>query len=102
MLGVLGLKFEGRPHCGIDDASNIAKVLLNLIDDFAVLDVNEQLDLRTLKYRERALLKAAISTLESGESNSDEQLVRPFSLYRDCLRAPSYKHPFTCFLLSPS
>lgn len=31
MLGHLGLTFEGRPHSGIDDARNIARVLLALL-----------------------------------------------------------------------
>lgn len=31
MLQNLGLTFEGRPHCGLDDTTNIARIALELI-----------------------------------------------------------------------
>lgn len=31
MLGKLGLSFEGRPHSGLDDATNIAQIVLALL-----------------------------------------------------------------------
>ncbi|XP_065336475.1 3'-5' exoribonuclease 1-like [Cloeon dipterum] len=42
MLEHLALKFEGRPHAGIDDAKNIARILLVLISEQAVLLPNER------------------------------------------------------------
>lgn len=33
MLNFLKLKLEGRHHSGIDDARNISKIILKLIDD---------------------------------------------------------------------
>lgn len=40
MLESLGLKFEGREHSGIDDAKNIARVVVQLIKDRCVLKYN--------------------------------------------------------------
>ena len=31
MLGKLGLSFDGRPHSGLDDAMNIARIGLELL-----------------------------------------------------------------------
>lgn len=44
MLVNLGLEFEGRPHCGLDDSNNIARILCHLLEDGCVLKVNEKLD----------------------------------------------------------
>lgn len=41
MLQHLGMKFEGRPHSGIDDARNIARILIQLIKDGANANINE-------------------------------------------------------------
>ncbi|TPP66064.1 ERI1 exoribonuclease [Fasciola gigantica] len=30
-LGAVGLKFEGRPHCGMDDAKNTARLLFHIL-----------------------------------------------------------------------
>jgi inhibitor of KinA sporulation pathway (predicted exonuclease) len=43
MLEHLELDFEGRPHCGLDDARNIARVLLQMIRDGASIQVNERI-----------------------------------------------------------
>lgn len=40
MLESLGLQFEGREHSGIDDAKNIARVLLQLIRDGCIIKYN--------------------------------------------------------------
>lgn len=44
MLERLGLEFEGTPHSGIDDATNIARVAGSIIKDGGVLRVNERLE----------------------------------------------------------
>lgn len=31
MLGKLGLSFDGRPHSGLDDATNIARIVVELL-----------------------------------------------------------------------
>lgn len=40
MLENLGLRFEGREHSGIDDAKNIARVLVQLIKDGCIVKYN--------------------------------------------------------------
>eukprot|EP00088_Acartia_fossae_P004499 TRINITY_DN11927_c0_g1_i9.p1 TRINITY_DN11927_c0_g1~~TRINITY_DN11927_c0_g1_i9.p1 ORF type:complete len:380 (+),score=66.41 TRINITY_DN11927_c0_g1_i9:47-1186(+) len=51
MLVRMNLKFEGTPHCGLDDATNIARVVTRLLKDGAKLRVNERLDLPGQKDR---------------------------------------------------
>ena len=41
MLGVLGMDFVGRPHSGIDDARNIARIAIQLLNDGCDLIINE-------------------------------------------------------------
>jgi len=41
MLDDLGMKFEGRPHSGLDDAKNIANIVIRLIKDGCVFRTNE-------------------------------------------------------------
>ncbi|CAH0385065.1 unnamed protein product [Bemisia tabaci] len=41
MLDLVGLDFEGRPHCGLDDAVNIARIFIQMIKDGAPLRYNE-------------------------------------------------------------
>jgi 3'-5' exoribonuclease 1 len=43
MLDYLGLEFEGKQHCGLDDAGNIAKILMKLIIDGHKLKLNERI-----------------------------------------------------------
>jgi len=44
MLERLGLEFEGTPHSGLDDATNIARVTGRIIKDGGVVRVNERLE----------------------------------------------------------
>ena len=41
MLDHLGMKFAGRPHSGIDDSRNIARILIELKIDGADVLINE-------------------------------------------------------------
>jgi hypothetical protein len=43
MLEYLGLSFEGRQHCGLDDARNIARILTYMIKDGCNVYVNERM-----------------------------------------------------------
>ncbi|MFT7815330.1 3'-5' exoribonuclease 1 [Arapaima gigas] len=43
MLENLGLQYEGRPHCGLDDARNIARIALRMLQDGCQLRVNERM-----------------------------------------------------------
>ena len=40
MLKTLGLRFEGREHCGLDDTRNIVRVAVQMIRDGCVLKYN--------------------------------------------------------------
>ncbi|XP_021935940.1 3'-5' exoribonuclease 1-like isoform X3 [Zootermopsis nevadensis] len=53
MLEHLELNFEGRPHCGLDDARNIARVLLRLMSDGASIQVNEHIHLLALEEKSK-------------------------------------------------
>ena len=44
MLLNLGLAFEGRPHCGLDDSKNIARIVCHLLEDGCPLKENERFD----------------------------------------------------------
>lgn len=46
MIEKLGMEFEGHPHCGLDDATNIAHLLIRMIKDGASVDINERILLR--------------------------------------------------------
>lgn len=43
MLESLDLEFEGSPHSGLDDSKNIARILIRLIEDRAIIRVNEKI-----------------------------------------------------------
>ena len=43
MTSPIGLKFEGNPHSGVDDARNIARILIRLLSDRAFVRVNEKI-----------------------------------------------------------
>ncbi|CAL4075035.1 unnamed protein product, partial [Meganyctiphanes norvegica] len=45
MLEKLGLEFEGRPHSGMDDARNIARIVITLLKDGCYLRLNEKIQL---------------------------------------------------------
>nr|KAG5701593.1 hypothetical protein BaRGS_019282 [Batillaria attramentaria] len=44
MLHRLGMEFEGRPHCGLDDSKNIARIAINLLQDGCTMKFNESYD----------------------------------------------------------
>ncbi|KAM3587857.1 uncharacterized protein V6R79_015389 [Siganus canaliculatus] len=43
MLEKLGLKYEGRPHSGLDDSRNIARITIRMLQDGCQLRVNERM-----------------------------------------------------------
>nr|CAD7438108.1 unnamed protein product [Timema bartmani] len=45
MLEHIEMIFEGRPHCGLDDARNIARILLRMVKDGASIQYNERIHL---------------------------------------------------------
>lgn len=49
MLINLGLPFEGRLHCGMDDARNIARILQKMAQDGCEIKFNEYLNVLKTK-----------------------------------------------------
>jgi inhibitor of KinA sporulation pathway (predicted exonuclease) len=45
MLTGLGLRFEGRPHCGLDDTTNLGRIVVQLLEDGCRLEPNDRLSL---------------------------------------------------------
>lgn len=43
MLENLGMQYEGRPHCGLDDSRNIARIAIRMLKDGCQLRVNEHM-----------------------------------------------------------
>jgi len=43
MLTHLGMEFQGRKHCGYDDAINISNILIRMIIDGANPVINERI-----------------------------------------------------------
>ncbi|XP_043916875.1 3'-5' exoribonuclease 1 [Protopterus annectens] len=43
MLEKLGMEYEGRPHCGLDDSKNIARIAIRMLQDGCELRVNERM-----------------------------------------------------------
>uniref|UniRef100_A0A8C1BSL7 Exoribonuclease 1 n=1 Tax=Cyprinus carpio carpio TaxID=630221 RepID=A0A8C1BSL7_CYPCA len=41
MLENLGMQYDGRPHCGLDDSRNIARIAIYMLKDGCQLRVNE-------------------------------------------------------------
>ncbi|RXN26959.1 3 -5 exoribonuclease 1 [Labeo rohita] len=41
MLENLGMQYDGRPHCGLDDSRNIARIAIHMLEDGCQLRVNE-------------------------------------------------------------
>ena len=76
MLTLVGLEFEGQPHSGLDDAKNIARVLLRLIADRAFVRVNEKIIIKVISTLIRFIFFNSFklwfkgSTCECGEADS--------------------------------
>ncbi|XP_075718432.1 3'-5' exoribonuclease 1 isoform X2 [Rhinoderma darwinii] len=43
MLEKLGMKYDGRLHCGLDDSKNIARIAIRMLQDGCDLRVNERM-----------------------------------------------------------
>ncbi|XP_034245299.1 3'-5' exoribonuclease 1-like [Thrips palmi] len=84
MLETLGMEFEGRPHCGLDDARNIARILLVLIEEHTPLHINERLHLRDYRTREKALLASAANIVEQRTNGVGELTERLKKASLDC------------------
>lgn len=43
MLEKLGMDYDGRPHCGLDDSKNIARIAVRMLQDGCELRINEKI-----------------------------------------------------------
>lgn len=43
MLENLGMNYDGRPHSGLDDSKNIARIAIRMLQDGCELRVNERM-----------------------------------------------------------
>ena len=50
MLEYVGMKFEGREHCGLDDTRNITRVVIQMINDGCILKYNRFIPEDALNY----------------------------------------------------
>lgn len=74
MLENMGMVFEGHPHSGIDDARNIARIVVRMLDDGADLRVNERLfphKLRDIAELEQQACIAAHELQSDDDSDSE-------------------------------
>jgi 3'-5' exoribonuclease 1 len=58
ILEKLGMTFEGRPHSGIDDARNIAKILVKMMRDGLDPNVNDDIAYQTMIAEKRKAQKS--------------------------------------------
>lgn len=69
MLEFLGMAFDGRQHCGLDDARNIARIVCQLLLDGAEFKVNEFIHVhRSEIQQDSETLTAAEGCQESKET----------------------------------
>ncbi|XP_060072524.1 3'-5' exoribonuclease 1-like [Ylistrum balloti] len=68
MLIYLGMKFEGKQHCGRDDSRNIARIAIRLIEDGCRVKVNEFI----YSYPGAKFLKFSNVGTESSDSDEKE------------------------------
>lgn len=43
MLEKLGMDYDGRPHSGLDDSKNIARIVVRMLQDGCELRINEKM-----------------------------------------------------------
>ena len=88
MLHSLDLEFQGKPHSGLDDSRNIARVLIRLVSDGASIRVNERFvkpnpadppesqytaRLKTIATVNRKEAEAWFKKLKAGKGGDEEQ-----------------------------
>ncbi|XP_023344113.1 3'-5' exoribonuclease 1 [Eurytemora carolleeae] len=68
MLAKLDLTFQGTPHSGLDDATNIGRVTERLLRDGATLRVNERLELGEFKQENKDKRLQQVASVSKKES----------------------------------
>lgn len=74
MLSNLGMKFEGKPHSGIDDATNIARIALKLMADGCNLTVNEYIQIKHVQHSSKKQVR--YEAIHESDSDNDERETR--------------------------
>ena len=70
MLENLGMKFEGSPHSGIDDATNIARIALKLLSDECDLTINEYIQIKRVQQSSKVQVRyEAINNDDTAEEH---------------------------------
>ncbi|KAJ1349934.1 hypothetical protein KIN20_005613 [Parelaphostrongylus tenuis] len=62
MLSYYGLSFKGRKHCGLDDAINIARLCIKLMQDKIELRINQKMTRRLDRNEDRRIDELAKSS----------------------------------------
>lgn len=88
MLDHLDMKFIGNHHCGLDDAKNIARILIKMIYDGADIRVNQQILLNKSKIiRLYKREKSESCNKENSENNFNVEKVSNFNFNSyNCLK----------------
>ena len=73
MLSYLGLEFEGQQHCGLDDAKNIARILIKLMDDGCQAKCNDKLKHCRTAIEKRPSNRQNSEDIQIDDSMSDEE-----------------------------
>ena len=101
MLEILGLEFEGRPHSGIDDARNIARIVIGVhkkLEKPGFIRPNR--NLRTEKNTKKSYLHS-LSSIQSHFSSCPNSLLnsRPFRKTSDRPTYPLWERRCLSFIL---
>ena len=75
MLGTLGMQFEGRPHSGMDDTRNIARIAMRMLTDDAILNVNERIHSSKLNSCKRAAATSSLPAASDYDSDCEVKAV---------------------------
>ena len=79
MLENMGLTFQGHQHSGIDDARNIARIVVRMLEDGADLRINERLYAH--KLRDIALLEQEVCPVMPSDDESDSDSESPITAF---------------------
>ena len=74
MLQNLGMKFEGSPHSGIDDATNIARIALKLMTDGCDLSVNEYIQIKHVQHSSKVQVR--YEAIHDDDSDNEEREIK--------------------------
>lgn len=93
MLENLGLRFEGHMHSGIDDARNIARIAIRLLEDGCQLHANERLYITSNQLSLEELSNADNEGGEVDYVNCDDAESDGSNEVTDCFGALSLNSP---------